>query len=145
MISIYTDGACSLNPGIGGWGAVIIKSNNEIIKINGGSDYTTNNKMELTATIEALKYFKEKQNLTIYTDSTYVRNGITLWIHNWKINNWKTANKKPVKNVDLWTNLEKEIQKHKITWKWIKGHAGNIYNEQADELARKYIEDKAGR
>ena len=145
MISIYTDGACSLNPGIGGWGAVIIKSNNEIIKINGRSDYTTNNKMELTATIEALKYFKEKQNLTIYTDSTYVRNGITLWIHNWKINNWKTANKKPVKNVDLWTNLEKEIQKHKITWKWIKGHAGNIYNEQADELARKYIEDKAGR
>ena len=145
MISIYTDGACSLNPGIGGWGAVIIKSNNEIIKINGGSDYTTNNKMELTATIEALKYFKEKQNLTIYTDSTYVRNGITLWIHNWKINNWKTANKKPVKNVALWTNLEKEIQRHKITWKWIKGHAGNIYNEQADELARKYIEDKAGR
>ena len=144
MISIYTDGACSLNPGIGGWGAVIVKNNNEIIKINGGSNYTTNNKMELTATIEALKYFKEQQNLTIYTDSIYVKNGITLWIHNWKINGWKTANKKPVKNVDLWTNLEKEIQRHKINWKWIKGHAGNIFNEQADELARKYIEDKAG-
>ena len=144
MINIYTDGACSQNPGIGGWGVIIVKNNNKIIKINGGSSYTTNNKMELTATIEALKYFKEKQNLTIYTDSTYVRNGITLWIHNWKINNWKTANKKPVKNVGLWTNLEKEIQRHKIIWKWIKGHAGNIYNEQADELARKYIEDKAG-
>ena len=141
MIEIYTDGACSGNPGIGGWGVIIVKENKEIVSLSGGKDNTTNNRMELTAAIHGLKYFNQNTNLKIFTDSQYVKNGIELWISKWKKNGWKTASKKPVKNKDLWLELDTEITKHKILWKWVKGHAGNKYNEKADVLARKYIED----
>ena len=140
MINIYTDGACSGNPGIGGWGVVII-NNKKIIKLNDGMMNTTNNQMELVAAINALEYFKTEQTITIYTDSKYVKDGITSWINKWKINGWKTANKKPVKNKTLWIKLNNQIEKHNIIWKWVKGHDGNKYNEFADLLARKYIED----
>ena len=142
MIDIYTDGACSGNPGIGGWGVVII-NNKKIIKLNDGMINTTNNQMELVAAINALEYFKAEQTITIYTDSKYVKDGITSWINKWKINGWKTANKKPVKNKTLWIKLNNQIEKHNIIWKWVKGHDGNKYNEFADLLARKYIEDNS--
>ena len=141
-ISIYTDGACSGNPGIGGWGGIIIIPEKKPIHLYGGLDLTTNNQMELTASIKTLKYFNEHQNITIYTDSKYVMNGIESWIINWKKNGWKTAAKKPVKNRNLWEELDNEITKHTIKWKWIKGHTGNEYNELADKLARKYIEER---
>ena len=140
MITIYTDGACSGNPGIGGWGAVILDNNKEDIFLNGGNDNTTNNQMELTAAIEALKYFEDRQTITLITDSKYVKDGIQSWIQNWKKNGWKTAAKKPVKNKELWIELDELITTHNITWEWVKGHAGNIHNEKADYLARKYIE-----
>ena len=140
MITIYTDGACSGNPGIGGWGVVIIESNKDNIFLKGGNDNTTNNRMELTAAIEALKYFEEKQTITLITDSKYVKEGIQSWIQNWKTNGWKTASKKPVKNKELWIELDELIATHNITWEWVKGHAGNIHNEKADYLARQYIE-----
>jgi ribonuclease HI len=139
-ITIYTDGACSGNPGIGGWGVVILIPGDNPIYLNGGSNNTTNNQMELTATIESLKYFKESKQILIFTDSKYVMNGIETWIKNWKINGWKTASKKPVKNKDLWEKLDKEIIRHTIEWKWVKGHAGNENNEKADFLARRFIE-----
>tara|TARA_Y100000590_G_scaffold96852_1_gene110088 strand:+ start:5814 stop:6245 length:432 start_codon:yes stop_codon:yes gene_type:complete len=142
MIDIYTDGACSGNPGIGGWGVVII-NNKKIIKLNDGMMNTTNNQMELVAAINALEYFKAEQTITIYTDSKYVKDGITSWINKWKINGWKTANKKPVKNKTLWIKLNNQIEKHNIIWKWVKGHDGNKYNEFADLLARKYIEENS--
>ena len=142
MIDIYTDGACSGNPGIGGWGVVII-NNKKIIKLNDGMINTTNNQMELVAAINALEYFKTEQTITIYTDSKYVKDGITFWINKWKINGWKTANKKPVKNKTLWIKLNNQIEKHNIIWKWVKGHDGNKYNEFADLLARKYIEENS--
>ena len=142
MINIYTDGACSGNPGIGGWGVVII-NNKKIIKLNDGMMNTTNNQMELVAAINALEYFKAEQTITIYTDSKYVKDGITSWINKWKINGWKTANKKPVKNKTLWIKLNNQIEKHNIIWKWVKGHDGNKYNEFADLLARKYIEENS--
>ena len=141
MITIYTDGACSGNPGVGGWGVVIIKPDNEIISLNGGEGNTTNNRMELTAAIQSVVYFKEKTNLEIFTDSKYLKDGIEIWIHNWKKNNWKTSNKKPVKNKDLWIKLDKEIALHQIKWNWVKGHSNNEFNEKADFLARKYIEE----
>ena len=141
MITIYTDGACSGNPGIGGWGAVILEKNKEDIFLNGGHDNTTNNRMELTAAIEALKYFVDKKNITLITDSKYVKDGIQSWIQNWKKNGWKTAAKKLVKNKELWVELDDLITKHNITWEWVKGHAGNTYNEKADYLARRYIEE----
>ena len=141
MITIYTDGACSGNPGIGGWGAVILEKNKEDIFLNGGHDNTTNNRMELTAAIKALKYFVDKKNITLITDSKYVKDGIQSWIQNWKKNGWKTAAKKPVKNKELWVELDDLITKHNITWEWVKGHAGNTYNEKADYLARRYIEE----
>jgi len=140
MIKIYTDGACSGNPGIGGWGVVIVKENSQSVNLYGGMNNTTNNKMELMATIEALKYFSKKQDLIIYTDSKYVKDGISSWINKWKINGWKTANKKPVKNKELWSELDIQIQKHNINWQWVKGHTGNKLNEKADRLARKYID-----
>ena len=140
MITIYTDGACSGNPGIGGWGAVILEKNKEDIFLNGGNDNTTNNRMELTAAIEALKYFVDKKNITLITDSKYVKDGIQSWIQNWKKNGWKTASKKLVKNKELWIELDELITTHNITWEWVKGHAGNIHNEKADYLARQYIE-----
>ena len=141
MITIYTDGACSGNPGIGGWGVVILENKKEDIFLNGGDDSTTNNKMELTAAIEALKIFKEKKEIKLVTDSKYVKDGIQTWIHNWKKNGWKTSAKKPVKNKELWIELDQLISKHSISWEWVKGHAGNIYNEKADYLARQYIEN----
>ena len=139
MIKIYTDGACSGNPGIGGWGCVIIKNDEKPIFLNGGENYTTNNRMELVAAIKGLNYFREENNITIVTDSKYLKDGIESWIENWKKNGWKTASKKPVKNKELWLTLDLEISKHNISWKWVKGHAGDEYNEKADFLARKYI------
>ena len=140
MINIYTDGACSGNPGIGGWGVVIL-DNGEEIQLNGGDHNTTNNKMELTAAIKALEYFEQRKDLIIYTDSKYVKDGIESWIINWKQNGWKTSTKKPVKNKEMWIALDDLIKKHNINWKWVRGHAGDKYNEKADYLARRYIEE----
>ena len=140
-VNVYTDGACSGNPGIGGWGVVILIDGCEPIYINGGSNNTTNNKMELTAAIEALKYFKKNSSINLFTDSKYVKDGIESWIVNWKKNGWKTASKKSVKNKELWIELDKLIQRHTINWQWVKGHSGNKHNEKADYLARKFIEN----
>ena len=141
MITIYTDGACSGNPGVGGWGVVIIEDNKNETFLNGGENHTTNNKMELTAAIQALKTFEKESTITLITDSKYVKDGIQSWIQNWKKNGWKTAAKKPVKNKELWIELDELIARHNITWEWVKGHAGNIHNEKADYLARRYIEE----
>ena len=131
---IYTDGACSGNPGKGGWAAIILDKKNQL-NISGGESKTTNNRMELMAAIMALKKIKNRSEITIYTDSRYVKDGITEWIKKWKLNNWKSSNKKPVKNKDLWVKLDNSCQKHKITWKWVKAHAGTKYNNLVDELA----------
>ena len=141
MIKVFTDGACSGNPGIGGWGVVILINDSDPIFLKGGEIQTTNNQMELTATIKALKYFKEHQLITLITDSKYVKDGIESWIANWKKNGWRTTSKKPVKNKELWVELDSQIAKHNITWKWVKGHAGDRYNEKADFLARHFIEE----
>ena len=133
-IDIYTDGACSGNPGKGGWG-VYLKIDNEEILLNGAKDNTTNNRMELTAVIEALKYLKCKSNINLFTDSKYVMQGIEEWIHNWKKNDWKTSKKEPVKNKELWIELDKLVSLHNIQWKWVKGHSGDYGNERADYLA----------
>ena len=140
-INVYTDGACSGNPGIGGWGAVILIDENDPINLNGGSINATNNQMELTAATEALKYFTERSIINLHTDSKYVKEGIESWIVNWKKNGWKTASKKPVKNKELWIKLNNQIERHTIHWQWVKGHAGHKYNEMADNLARKFIEE----
>tara|TARA_B100000676_G_C17712347_1_gene646964 strand:- start:273 stop:701 length:429 start_codon:yes stop_codon:yes gene_type:complete len=140
MIEIYTDGACSGNPGIGGWGVVILINNDQPILLNGGENETTNNRMELTAAIQALKHFEKKQSIKLITDSRYVKDGIESWIINWRKNGWKTSSKKPVKNKDLWIELDKLITFHDITWNWVKGHSGEKYNEKADFLARRFIE-----
>ena len=141
MIKVFTDGACSGNPGIGGWGVVILINDSDPIFLKGGEIQTTNNRMELTAAIKALKYFKEPQLITLITDSKYVKDGIASWITNWKNNGWRTTSKKPVKNKELWVELDSQIAKHNITWKWVKGHAGDRYNEKADFLARRFIEE----
>ena len=141
MITIYTDGACSGNPGVGGWGVVIIDDNKNETFLNGGDNDTTNNKMELTAAIQALTTFENKSTIKLITDSKYVKDGIQSWIQNWKKNGWKTASKKPVKNKELWIELDELIARHIITWEWVKGHAGNTHNEKADYLARRYIEE----
>jgi len=133
-IDIYTDGACSGNPGKGGWG-VYLKIDNEEIQLNGAKDNTTNNRMELLAVIEALKYLKCKSNINLFTDSKYVMQGIEEWIHNWKKNDWKTSKKEPVKNKELWIELDKLVSLHNIQWKWVKGHSGDYGNERADYLA----------
>ena len=138
-IEIYTDGACSGNPGPGGWGAVLRFQGKEK-EISGGSQSTTNNQMELQAAIEALKALKESCVVDLYTDSQYLRQGITQWIHNWKKNGWKTADKKPVKNRELWVELDGLVKKHSIHWHWLKGHAGHPENERCDELARNEID-----
>lgn len=138
---IYTDGACSGNPGPGGWGVVIIDEKNNQIELSGSEKSTTNNRMELLAPIKALKKIKTEANITIFTDSTYLKNGITEWIKKWEINGWKSANKKPIKNKDLWQELNKLTQKKDITWKWVKAHAGNRLNELADQLATKAIKN----
>ena len=140
MLKIYTDGACRGNPGVGGWGA-ILKYENQIKEIKGFSKETTNNIMELTAVIESLKQLNRPCDIIITTDSNYVKNGITEWIHNWKKNGWKTANKKPVKNKELWVNLDELVQTHTIDWKWIKGHSGHPENERADTLANLAIDE----
>ena len=133
---IYTDGACSGNPGPGGW-AVIILANNEIKEMFSGSEKnTTNNQMELLAPIKAIQKFKKKSEISIFTDSTYVRDGITTWIKQWEKNGWKTAAKKPVKNKDLWKKLKNLSSKHSIKWIWVKGHAQDKYNNLVDELAQ---------
>ena len=139
-IFIWTDGACSGNPGPGGWGAILLCDNYKK-EIKGSSQLTTNNIMELTAVIESLKLIKNPSKIIITTDSTYVKNGITEWIHNWKLKGWKTANKKPVKNKQLWQKLDVLTNNHQIEWKWVKGHAGHAGNERADELANEGIDN----
>ena len=137
-LKIYTDGACSGNPGIGGWGAVLINANTGEEKyLSGAENVTTNNKMELTATIESLKSINKPSEIELYTDSQYVKNGINIWIINWKNNGWKTASKKPVANKELWIELDTIVQFHNVQWFWVKGHSGNYYNEIADQLAVK--------
>jgi ribonuclease HI len=138
-VEIWTDGACKGNPGIGGWGAWL-KAGGHEKELWGGEAHTTNNKMELTAVIEALAALKRPCNVTLHVDSTYVMQGITKWIHGWKRNNWRTADKKPVKNADLWQRLEQETTRHTIEWKWVKGHSGDIGNEKADELANRGVD-----
>tara|TARA_Y100001968_G_scaffold284812_1_gene284370 strand:+ start:232 stop:678 length:447 start_codon:yes stop_codon:yes gene_type:complete len=142
-VYIFTDGACRGNPGEGGWGA-ILQSDSHEKEISGYSKETTNNIMELTAVIRSLQALKKSCNIILTTDSKYVQNGITTWIHNWKKNGWKTANKKNVKNKDLWIVLDEECKKHKIKWKWIKGHSGHVLNERADLLANLAIDNKGG-
>ncbi|MGB7262197.1 MAG: ribonuclease HI [Albidovulum sp.] len=136
----YTDGACSGNPGPGGWGALLIaRDGNTVIReraLSGGEADTTNNRMELLAAISALEALQRASTLTVVTDSAYVKNGVSQWIHGWKRNGWRTADKKPVKNVDLWQRLDEAQARHTVTWEWIKGHAGHAENERADELAR---------
>ena len=139
MIKIYTDGSCLNNPGNGGW-AAIININNKVEKISGSVKDTTNNKMELMAPIKALQTIKEKQPIEIYTDSQYVRLGITDWVHKWIKNNWLTSKKEPVKNKELWIQLYDLNKSHAIKWIWIKAHAGNILNEEVDLLAKQAAE-----
>lgn len=139
-VIIYTDGACSGNPGPGGWGVVMIYGDHRK-EFSGGENNTTNNKMELTAAIEGLDALKRNCSVDLYTDSTYVRDGITKWIHGWKRNGWRTAAKKPVKNADLWQRLDEAQARHDIRWHWVKGHAGHPENERADELARHGMSD----
>ena len=136
MIKIYTDGSCLKNPGNGGWAAIIC-TDNEVKKISGSEKDTTNNRMELMATINALKEVNSEDLIEIYTDSKYVKNGITEWIHNWIKNNWKTSNKEDVKNKDLWVQLHELSNNSKIKWNWVKAHAGNPLNEEVDLLAKK--------
>ena len=136
----YTDGACSGNPGPGGWGVLMIARKGDAVvktrELNGGEADTTNNRMELLAAISALEALKRDTEITVVTDSAYVKNGVSQWIHGWKRNGWKTADRKPVKNVDLWQRLDEARLRHRVTWEWIKGHAGHPENERADELAR---------
>ena len=136
---IYTDGACSGNPGPGGWGAVIFDQDNRQKNISGSEKNTTNNRMELLAAIMSLKKIKTNSEVVIFTDSIYVKNGITEWMKNWKKNGWKNSNKKPVKNKDLWVKLDKLCEANNVSWKWVKGHSTNEFNNLADELATKAI------
>ena len=140
----YTDGACSGNPGPGGWGVLLVaKKQEKIIKereLFGGQKNTTNNQMELLAAISALEALDRPSKLKIITDSSYVKNGVTQWLENWKNNKWKTASKKPVKNAELWRRLDQARSSHEVIWEWVKGHAGHPENERADELARKGME-----
>ena len=136
----YTDGACSGNPGPGGWGVLLQARNGDTVvkerELSGGEAQTTNNRMELMAAISALESLSRDTEITVVTDSAYVKNGVTGWIHGWKRNGWKTASKKPVKNVELWQRLDEANRRHRVTWQWVKGHAGHPENERADELAR---------
>ena len=134
-VEIYTDGACSGNPGPGGWG-VVLRFGEAEKELKGGAAETTNNRMELTAAIEALNALKRPCQVALYTDSVYVKDGITQWIARWKRNGWRTAAKKPVKNAELWQDLDEALARHEISWHWVKGHAGHPGNERADELAR---------
>ncbi len=134
-VIIYTDGACSGNPGPGGWGAILMSGPHRK-ELKGGEAETTNNRMELLAAITALEALKRPSRVELHTDSQYVKNGITTWIHGWKRNGWRTADKKPVKNAELWQRLDEAQNRHDIDWHWVKGHAGHPENERADELAR---------
>ena len=140
-VVIHTDGACRGNPGPGGWG-VILRYNGNLKKLNGYDPETTNNRMELTAVIEALKALTRPCDVELHTDSKYVMQGITEWLNNWKRNGWRTAARKPVKNIDLWQQLDEEVARHKIDWNWVKGHSGIEDNEIADELANAAIDAK---
>ncbi|TYB90316.1 ribonuclease HI [Oceaniovalibus sp. ACAM 378] len=139
-ITAYTDGACSGNPGPGGWGALLIaRDGGSVLKqreLSGGERDTTNNRMELLGAINALESLSRPSEITVITDSAYVKNGVTTWIHGWKRNGWRTSQKKPVKNEDLWRRLDEAQQRHQVSWEWVKGHAGHPENEKADELAR---------
>jgi ribonuclease HI len=134
-VVVFTDGACSGNPGPGGWGAILTCRGVEK-ELKGGEPLTTNNRMELMAAISALEAMKRPSRIELHTDSQYVKNGITSWIHNWKRNGWRTADKKPVKNEDLWKRLDQALAIHQVDWRWVKGHAGHEMNERADVLAR---------
>ena len=138
-VEIYTDGACKGNPGPGGWGA-LLRCNGHEKELCGGEAETTNNRMELLAVISALTTLTRPCAIILHTDSQYVKNGITTWIHGWKKNGWKTADKKPVKNADLWLQLDEAQKRHKIDWRWVKGHSGHEFNERADELANRGVE-----
>jgi ribonuclease HI len=138
-VDIWTDGACSGNPGPGGWGAVLRYGGTEK-ELSGGEAATTNNRMELMAAIQALEALKRHSTVRLHTDSKYVMDGLTKWIHGWKKNGWKTADKKPVKNEDLWKRLDEANARHDVTWKWVKGHSDNVMNNRADELARSAID-----
>jgi len=137
-VIIHTDGACSGNPGPGGWGAILSFGDREK-ELKGGEPHTTNNRMELMAAIAALEALKRPCAVDLHTDSEYLRNGITQWIKNWKRNGWRTADKKPVKNIDLWQRLDGALSRHEVHWHWVKGHSGHDLNERADELARAAI------
>ena len=139
-VVIYTDGACSGNPGPGGWGAVLTHGGREK-EICGGEPDTTNNRMEMMAAIQALESLKKPCRVELHTDSQYLRNGVTQWIHGWKARGWKTADRKPVKNEDLWKRLDAARLRHEVDWRWVKGHAGDVMNERADGLARKGLEE----
>ena len=139
QVQLFTDGACKGNPGPGGWGA-ILRFNSHEKELFGGEPETTNNRMELMAVIQGLRALKRRCSVEITTDSQYVKNGITQWIHNWKRNGWKTAARKPVKNEDLWRQLDDAVASHDVSWHWVKGHSGHAENERADRLANKGIE-----
>ncbi len=147
-LTAYTDGACSGNPGPGGWGALLIARDGDTVikerELKGGEADTTNNRMELLAAINALESLTRPSAITIVTDSAYVKNGVTGWIHGWKRNGWKTSQKKPVKNEDLWKRIDAANARHDVTWEWVKGHAGHPENERADELARAGMEPFKG-
>jgi ribonuclease HI len=137
-VTIHTDGACSGNPGPGGWGAILAFADREK-ELKGGEAHTTNNRMELSAAIAALEALTKPCTVDLFTDSEYVRGGITGWIHGWKRNGWRTKDKKPVKNIDLWQRLDAALKQHDVRWHWVKGHAGHAQNERADVLAREAI------
>ena len=139
VVEIYTDGACKGNPGIGGWGAILRSAGAEK-ELFGGVPATTNNRMEMTAVIEALRSLSKPCEAVVFTDSSYVQKGISEWIHGWKRNGWKTADKKPVKNADLWQTLDQLAAGHKIEWRWVRGHAGHPENERADVLANRGVD-----
>jgi len=138
-VELFTDGACKGNPGPGGWGALLRYGGHEK-QLYGGEPHTTNNRMELMAVIQGLRALKRASRVRVTTDSQYVKNGITQWIHNWKRNGWKTAARKPVKNADLWQALDQEVARHQVAWHWVKGHDGHAENELADRLANRGVE-----